>query len=62
MQDRVGMPGSDRRVGEVTMVRSKFAIAAWSYVGSHGPDELSSLMHRGKWPTRIERMSYATFP
>ena len=62
MQDRGGIPGSDRRVGEVATVRSKFAIAAWSYVGTHGPDGFSSLVHRGKSPTWIERLSYATFP
>ena len=62
MQDWAGIPGSDRQMGEVTTVRSNFAIAAWSYIGSHEPDELSSLVHQGKSPTRIERLSYATFP
>ena len=47
IQDRSEVPGSYRRVGEVTMVSSKFAVETWSNVGAHGRDELSSLVHRG---------------
>ena len=62
MQDRNGIPGSYRRVGELTTVCSNFVVTAWSYVGSPGPDGLSSLVHRGNRPRSSRDCPTPRFP